>query len=108
MEQAYNKNYLLFFILTIFALEAMLFSAGNFKLNEQDRLEKEYEEKIKATLDNTEVKALAVSVYNATKNKKIYGKNDGVAMPIASLMKILTVAEGLKGRAKDEIVYVSP
>lgn len=108
MKQESDKNHLLVFILTAFALVAILFSADNFKLNERIRLEREYAENIRETLEDTPVLAKAVSVYNISQNKKIYGKNDEVALPIASLVKIMTVAIALNSYEMDDILSISP
>lgn len=37
-----------------------------------------------------EIKAKAISVYNLTKNRKVYGKNDTLVLPLASLAKIMS------------------
>ena len=71
-------------------------------------MEIESEERIKHTLDSTPVVARAVSVYNITENKKVYGKNDDVSIPIASLVKIINVVVALNNHSKNEIVYLSP
>ncbi len=101
-------NNLLFFILFIIAISAGLFFVGNMKLNEYSRLEKEREESIKISLENLPILAKAVSVYNINKYKKIYGKNDEMIFPIASLAKILTVTQSLNTHKVDEIISVSP
>lgn len=99
-----QKNYFFLFILIFLGAEAILFSSENFKLNESVRLEEETEKKIQIMLENTPIEAKAVSIYNATKNKKIYGKNDDVVMPIASLAKIMTVAVALNQNQADWVV----
>ena len=91
----YDKNRQLVIVLAIFALEAIFFSAGNFKLNERDRLEEERIEKIQ------------VSIYNISQNKKIYGKNDDIALPIASLAKIMTVVIALNSYEPDGVISIS-
>ena len=87
---------------------ATFFFIGNFKLNESIRLENEASARINNALQNILVEAKAVSVYNITTNKKIYGKNDEIILPIASLAKIMTVIVGLNGHSREEIVSVSP
>jgi|SRR3989344_613833 len=106
------QNRLLFFILVVLALEAIFFSVENSKLKEEEQLRQEHKEQLKITLENTPVLAQAVSVYNLSENisedKKIYGKNDDISMPIASLAKILTVAVALNNYQKDEIISIPP
>ncbi len=103
-----THNNLLIFILAVFALEAILFFVGNFRENEMARLEAERDEKIRTTLEAAPIVAKAVSVYNISKNKKIYGKNDEVALPIASLAKIMSVVVALNSYKPDDILSISP
>lgn len=105
-EQA--KNRLLIFIIAIFALEAILFSAGNFKLNQKINLENAQIEKIQSALTNIPVLAKAVSVYDITLNKKIYGLNDETAMPMASLAKTMTVLVSINKNNMNDIVTILP
>lgn len=108
MEKELKTNRFFVLVIVLVALEAILFSAGNFKLNETVRLEKEASERVVIALQNISIEARAVSVYDINKSKKIYGKNDEVAMPIASLAKIMTVTLGLNRHRKDDIIYISP
>jgi D-alanyl-D-alanine carboxypeptidase len=111
MEKARNPHHLLVFMIIVISLEAVMFSAGNFKLNIKYISEIERVKKIKTMLENTEVKAKALSVYNITQNKKIYGKNDDEALPLASLAKIMTVIVALDSNrnilSSDNIVSIS-
>lgn len=97
------RSNLLVFILLILTLVAILFSIGNFKLSEGERTKREQVEKIKITLDNISLFAKAVSAYNLSQNKKIYGRNDKVMMPIASLAKIMTVVLALNNHNEGEV-----
>lgn len=101
-----HNNLLAFSLITI-AVVATLFFIGNNELNEQARTSAERQQKLQATLDSTELIAKAVSIYDITENKKLYSKNDQEILPIASIAKIMTVVEGLKGRSPDEVIYVS-
>ena len=103
----YDKNRQLVIVLAIFALEAIFFSAGNFKLNERDRLEEERIEKIQVSLNDIPILAKAVSIYNISQNKKIYGKNDDIVLPIASLAKIMTVVIALNSYEPDDVISIS-
>ncbi len=90
------------------ALVATLFFVDNNKANEAARIEEENNQKIKIALENTSVLAKAVSVYDITDSRKIYSKNDEMVLPIASLAKIMTVAEGLRRHDMNDIIYISP
>jgi len=102
------RNRLFVFMIAIFALEAILFSAGNFKLNEKVRLEEVRKEEVRASLEDLPLLAKATSVYDITKDEKIYGENDEVALPIASLVKIMTVTMALnEHEEKDKTIDIS-
>ena len=103
-----KENYFLFFILIVLALEAVLFSVGNNKLNIVFEKEEKKMEKTQEMLANIPIQAKAFSIYDQTLNKKIYGKNDKEEMPIASLVKIMTVITALNNHQVDDIVSISP
>ncbi len=107
MDPEKIKNRLLVFLLTVFVLEAILSSIGNFKLNEYSRLENEKIKKIQTILDNAPILAKAISVYDIDQNKIIYGKNDQTAIPIASLAKTMTVVTALNKHGADSVVSIS-
>ncbi len=107
MEPTFKENYFLFFILIVVALEAILFSIGNDKSNYAFQNEENNIIKIQNTLANAQIQAKAVSVYDETLNKKIYGKNDEENLPIASLTKIMTVIITLNNHNMDDIVSIS-
>ncbi len=94
-------------MLFVIATTAILFLNENNKLNEKERIKEERYKKIQTTLDSTPVIAKAISIYDINENRKIYSKNDDVPLPIASLAKILTVVEGLRGHDMNDIVYIS-
>ena len=102
-----HNNVLAFMLITV-AIVATLFFIEDNKLNEEAKVKEENHEQMRLALENTPVLAKAVSVYNITESRKIYGKNDDMVLPIASLAKIMTVVEGLRGRDMNEIVYISP
>ncbi len=108
MEPTTNKHYFLFFILIVIALEAILFSVGNYKWNASLQNEEMKAEEIRNAFENISIEAQAFSVYDQTQKKKIYGKNDNVTMPIASLTKIMTVAVALNNHSLEDVVAVSP
>lgn len=105
-----EPNQIPLFLLMLFtlALVAILFSFGNKELNEQARLEDEQLQDLQKNLDAVPVLAKAVSVYNISQSKKIYGKNDEVPMPIASLTKIMTVAVALNSYGVNKILPITP
>jgi D-alanyl-D-alanine carboxypeptidase len=107
MKQVRNPHHFLIFLLVVFALEAILFSVGNFKIEENIKKEENRTKKIEEILLDTPLLARAVSVYDTTEQKKVFGENDEVAMPIASLAKIMTVLVGLNIHSEDEIVVIS-
>ena len=101
------KINLLVFMLAAFSLVAILFSTANFELEQKYKSEVAHLEETQNILRGISIMAKAVSIYNITQNKKIYGRNDEVAMPIASLAKILTVAVALSNHPEDDIVSVT-
>ncbi len=103
--KTYN-NALVFSLLSV-AIAGAFFFVGNNKLNEEYKQQEEKYEKIQAALNSAEFIAKAISVYDITDSRKIYSKNDEVVLPIASIAKIMTVVEGLKGRNPADIIYVS-
>ena len=103
--KTYN-NALAFSLLSV-AIAGTFFFVGNNKLNEEYEQQEEKYQKIQATLNSTEFVAKAISVYDITDSRKIYSKNDEAVLPIASIAKIMTVIEGLKGRTPEDIIYVS-
>ena len=107
MEPTSENHNLLVFILIIFALEAILFSVGNDKLNFAFITGESKLVKIQNIFADIPVEAKAFSIYDQTLDRKIYGKNDGTEMPIASLAKIMTVITALNGRQQDEVASIS-
>lgn len=107
MKQARNSNYLLLFLIIIIATEAIFFSVGNFRLNQKTESEEQEVKKLQRVLVDIPILAKAVSIYDITTSNKIYGKDDTIPMPIASLSKIMTVLVALAGRDQNELVYIS-
>ncbi len=91
MEQTQNKKYLFVFIIACILLQAILFSLGNLKYTREfDREEKQFTQTENALM-NVNVEAKAFSVYDATLNREIYGKNQNIPLPLASLTKTITM-----------------
>lgn len=111
MELEKTKKNLLIVVLIIVALVAILFSTQNHKIKKEEQVEELHAEDLKIKLNNTPIIAKAVSVYNITKNKKVFGKNDQVPLPIASLAKILTVTMALNNNRNSggpDFTYITP
>jgi len=102
-----NKK-LLFCIVILLSVMAFNFHLETEKENEVIRLKIIKDQQIEIALGSTPVLAKAVSVYNITRGKKLYGKNDEVAMPLASIAKIMTVAVALNTHGPNEVVTLSP
>ncbi|MFA6523998.1 MAG: serine hydrolase [Candidatus Paceibacterota bacterium] len=103
-----NKNSILLFILIIFALEAILFSIGNNKLNNISKNEEQKIVNIKNALTNVQVYAKAVSVYDIDSNIEIYGKNQNEKLPLASLIKTMTVLVALDDYRTNPTITIEP
>ncbi len=111
MELEKTRKNLLIVVVIIVALVAILFSTQNHKIREKAQMEELHAEDLQSKLDNTPIIAKAVSVYNITKNNKIYSKNDQIALPIASLAKILTVTMALNNHRHiggPDFTYITP
>lgn len=103
-----KRNYFLFFALIVFVLEAVLFSVGINKENTKLKIEEDKVKSVQIALDNTSVEAQAISVYDKTKDKKIYGKNDTLSLPTASITKIMTVIIALNSHSENDVISISP
>ncbi len=101
-----HNNSLLFAVFFI-ALVAFLFFQENTKLNNREAIKLALDEKLGSELAELELEAKAVSVYDITNDKKIYGKNDSVALPLASLAKIATVASAVEPGKEDDLIHIS-
>lgn len=102
-----NKNYLLFFVLFIVALEAVLFSIGNDKLNAISENKEKEIIKMQNALSEIPIEAKAVSVYDIDSGREIYGKNQNEMFPIASLAKTMTVLTALAEYGPNRVMAIS-
>lgn len=107
LEKLQEHRFFLFMVIAL-SIVAVFFYVDNYKLNKAIILEQNRTTALQKTLTNLLIEAKAVSVYNATKDKKIYGKNDNIAMPLASLAKTMTVITALNGISKEGIVNILP
>ena len=102
-----TSNNLLYVILFFIALEAILFYSNNYKINKAITLENTKLIQTQQALASVPVEAKAVSVYDVTQKKTLYGKNDDVAMPLASLAKIMTIIAALNTYNPDDTISIS-
>ena len=61
---------------------------------------------VKTDIDNLDLKAKSISVYDFRLNQKLYGRNDTAVMPLASLAKLVSVP--LAVRMNNDLVKISP
>ncbi|MFA6258753.1 MAG: hypothetical protein WCX79_03580 [Candidatus Paceibacterota bacterium] len=97
---------------------AILIIFSSFFFYNEWKIEKEIEEKrvteeerlniIRNTLESLTISAKAISVYDDTDSVKIYGKNDDKVLPIASLVKTLTILTSLKENGTEKVVSITP
>ncbi len=102
----HNKN-LLFVCVVILALIAFLFYRDNQIALEKINQEELRDQRMSEALANTEVLAQSFSAYSVSRHKKIYGKNDEVQMPIASITKIMTTVVALNAYPPDTTITLS-
>lgn len=102
----YEKS--LIFIFFIVAIYASFFFYQDFKIKEEIRIKEEKEfvriEKIKKDINVLDIEAKAVSVYDITDNKKLYGRNDIIPMSLASLAKIMTILVALEDKNDSPVI----
>lgn len=101
-----KQNRFFIFILSVIILEAALFSAGNNKIINEIKLEAEHDITIQKSLESLTLGAKAVSVYNISASKKVWGINDQTPMPLASLAKTMTVVVSLNHHKTNDEVYI--
>lgn len=104
MEKQRNK---LFGALIVVAIMAIGFLSTNAKLNNVIRVRDEHNAKVAEALNEEKFSAEAISVYDITDHKLIFGKNENEPFSMASLAKILTVLIGLSMESPDRVVQVS-
>lgn len=101
MKKILKENKVLIFLLFIFALEAILFSAGNSKIEQQIQAEERKFERLEKKLADLSLVAKSVSVDNLTTGRKLYGNNENAPMPLASLVKTMTAIVALDTYDRD-------
>ena len=114
MLSKYEKSLITCFFLV--ALMAGFFFYSNFKNNQEIKkieLQIQIEKQKKISEINEKINALsleakAVSVYDIDSRQFIYGKNEDVALPLASLVKTMTILISLQNLPLDTIIEISP
>ena len=105
-----NKR-LLFFILIIIAAEAILFCFFNYKKNQQFIKQVQEEEKRQQLVinkyANIPLQAKAFDIYDITDQKEIYGKSQYKRLPIASVVKTLTVLVVLDNKQLEDQIEIT-
>jgi len=102
-----SNHALLYAVLFVIALEAILFCVHDYKMNQALMLEEYRLEQAQLILAKVEIEAKAFSVYDVDEKKFIYGKNDDVALPLASLSKIMTIIAALNTYNTHDILTIS-
>ncbi len=102
MSEQVKRNIFIVVILVLLG-QAVFYSVGIQKI-EQD-YKKEEKRKIEMTqiMDTVPLDAFAVSIYDISSNKEIYGRNDELPLPIASIAKVMTVVTALTDKSNNEI-----
>lgn len=101
------NKYFLFFLLLVVALEAIFFYLGNLKIDIAQKKEEASLERLEKNLASLSLEAKAVSIFDGTEYKKIYGKNDEESLPIASIAKVMTVLISLNNHKAEDIINIS-
>lgn len=107
MTLANNKNYFLYLILFFICLEGIFFNVENNKINNNIKREEQRPINVENSLKNTPIIAKAYSIYDISLGKKIYGMNDDVPLPLASLTKTMSMVVVLNNYKDDEEVVIS-
>lgn len=108
-------------LLCILALFASFFFIENFNLKQElyqkiDNIKEDFKkddsqklklDKLKKGIENLQIEANAISVYDITQNQKIYGKNDNIPLPLASLTKTMTVISVLNDNYNGDAIISS-
>lgn len=110
MKNEYERG--LMTTLAIFIILSSFFFYNEWKIEKEIEEKKVNEEErlviIRNALDSLTISAKAVSIYDDTDSIKIYGKNDDKVLPIASLVKTLTILTSLKENGTEKIVSITP
>jgi D-alanyl-D-alanine carboxypeptidase (penicillin-binding protein 5/6) len=105
--QIHSKDYFLIFILIFTALGGIFFHVENSRLNNDFKNNEIRLAKIGSLLKDEPILAKSYSIYDMTRGQKIYGKNDNVPMPLASLVKTMAIVVVLNNNKQDREVVIS-
>ena len=109
MLSKYEKSLIKY--LCLFAILAGIFVFYN-KSGEQIITQKEIKKidkiaELDKKLDTLELEAKAVSIFDIADKKFIYGRNDKVALPFASLVKSMTISVALENLSPETVLEIS-
>lgn len=107
MEEHRSHKGALIFLILVSAVAAFFFWQGNQNIEEKLLEEEARAKKVEMTLAALGLEAKAVSVYDITESRKIYGKDDELPMPLASLAKTMTVALAVNNFQAGEVISIS-
>ncbi len=98
MEERAVEHKMLVFLLGVLALVAVYFISYNAELNSRIVEEEMRAADFQSKLDKVDTVGRAISVYDVTLGKEIYGRKSEEIMPLASLAKTMTILVALHGR----------
>jgi serine-type D-Ala-D-Ala carboxypeptidase (penicillin-binding protein 5/6) len=107
MTEHHINRGILFFLLFVAMLAAIFFFYENKRLDDAYFAEEAKIQVMGERIGRLELEAKAVSVFDITRGRVIYGKEDTVPMPMASLAKTMTVALALSYLEPDQFIYIS-
>lgn len=110
MSETKKRELAVLFVLT--ALLTIFFLYGTWKDDKRSEIAAQVKKyrlaHIGAKLDQLNIKAKAVSVYDAREREELYDRNATVPLPLASLTKIMTVLVALNIYGEDGEITISP
>ena len=107
MMQTNSRTYLYIFIVFFLVLEGSFFYSHNLKLDNDYKANEERKAYLSNTLPGTPIIAKAYSIYDITLGQKLYGKNDTISLPLASLAKTMSLVVALNNYKENDEVVIS-
>lgn len=107
MEQTHQRRNTLIFLLIAVSVMGGFFLYENFKYESIYEQKEQELETLGDTLDEVEILAKALSVYDVEEGREIYSRNSREQMPLASLVKTMTIITAMSGTKPDEQMYIS-
>ncbi len=109
MLTTYEKS--LIFLVLIMAILASFFFYNKIKVEKAVLAQEKFEEKSKADLakriETLGLEAKAVSIYDIDANKELFSKNEHTPLPLASLVKTMTVILAMEKNSPGQKVKIS-